>query len=119
MKKLIATALLAVLPMTANALEYGKFKTFYAANPETTGFYLSGVYAGMMITNVMAGRRTGEQIFCPPTQLAFTNDQIVNMMDRFVARKKEESGNDLSATLSVDGMMIATFIDHFSCRTQQ
>jgi hypothetical protein len=47
-------------------------------------YYISGIEDGLSWANVASGIRIGAKLYCPPSGLALTDDQSIDILRRFV-----------------------------------
>jgi hypothetical protein len=47
-------------------------------------YHINGIEDGLSWANVASGIRIGVKLYCPPSDLALTDDQIIDILRRFV-----------------------------------
>ena len=76
---------------------------------ELIELYLIGVAGGLKWTTAVAEFLGQDPIYCPPPELALTDDQILSIVDRYIEQKHPEDTRPLGL------VVVLAFGEVFSC----
>jgi len=108
MKRAVTTIAIALL-WSSSAFTDVKYDDFDANRDQFTT-YLSGVSRGISWTNSWASIR-GHPAYCPPPDLAITNEQAIDILDRYVQKRGESARND-----PIELLLLQALRDVFPCK---
>jgi hypothetical protein len=116
MRRLLATtAVLMVLASPAHAennlgTAEGFLKEYAAGSPAALGYFLHGVAEGLGASNANILAGGGTPFFWPPGELGLVNDQLVDIMRRFLIKFPKAKSQP------VPGVLLFALHDTFPCK---
>jgi hypothetical protein len=85
-----------------------------------TLIFINGIVAGLQIANVELAASDKKPLYCPPLEIAFTQDQVTSIMSQYLAGQRFRNTHPFDTNDQLAAIVILNaFIDTFPCAKQQ